>query len=165
MNLIEKWKRIKAKNLQENQYQYVETVDELNAVNPNEVQYLLGLFNAGHVEYNSSLPTSNRKDPTLREMSDMAIRILSKYENGFVLLVEGGRIDLASHGNDRNLDRMRSFLQFIGNKLLLIQISLQIANNAYQALHEAVHFDETIESATKLINEDETLVLVTADHS
>ena len=44
-------------------------------------------------------------------------------------------------------------------------VTFPTANNAYQALHEAVHFDETIESATKLINEDETLVLVTADHS
>ena len=38
-------------------------------------------------------------------------------------------------------------------------------NNAFQALHETVHFDETIESGMKLINQDETLVLVTADHS
>ena len=48
---------------------------------------------------------------------------------------------------------------------MLNRTSSQTDNNAYEALHEAVHFDETIESATKLINEDETLVLVTADHS
>ena len=44
-------------------------------------------------------------------------------------------------------------------------MSVQKDNNAFNALRETVHFDETIESATKLINEDETLVLVTADHS
>ena len=90
---------MKAKNFTESQYKYVETVDELNNINPNEVQHLFGLFNADHVTYNTSLPKTNRKEPTLQEMSDMAIRILSKYENGFLLLVEGGRIDLASHGN------------------------------------------------------------------
>ena len=101
VNLIEKWKKKKAQNFTESQYKYVETVDELNSINPNEVQHLLGLFNADHVTYNSSLPRTNRKEPTLREMSDMAIRVLSKYEKGFVLLVEGGHIDTASHGNGK----------------------------------------------------------------
>lgn len=51
--------------------------------------------------YNHSLPKEKRNDPTLKEMSDMAIKILSKHDKGFVLLVEGGRIDLASHGKSR----------------------------------------------------------------
>lgn len=135
-NLIYKWKELKSKTLNESQYKYIETVNELNAIDPNKVESLFGLFNLDHITYNSSLPTENRKEPTLREMSDMAIKILSKNKNGYVLLVEGGRIDLASH-----------------------------QNLAYQALHEAVHFDQTIESASKLVDQDETLILVTADHS
>jgi alkaline phosphatase len=41
----------------------------------------------------------NRKDcePSLKEMTEVAIKILKKNEKGFFLLVEGGRIDHAHH--------------------------------------------------------------------
>jgi len=140
VDLIEKWKNKKAQVFTgesgKKKYQYIETVDELNSLDPKEIEHVFGLFNWDHITYNHSLPKTDRKEPTLKEMSDMAIKILSKYEKGFLLLVEGGRIDLASH-----------------------------ANKGFQALHEAVHFDETIESGMSLINQDETLVMVTADHS
>jgi alkaline phosphatase len=51
-------------------------------------------------------------------------------------MVEGGRIDHASHGN-----------------------------NAYRALTDTVAFDQAIRAALATVNLDETLVIVTADHS
>lgn len=38
-------------------------------------------------------------------------------------------------------------------------------NNAYRALYETLALEKAVESALKLTNPKETLVLVTADHS
>ena len=38
--------------------------------------------------------------PSLSEMTEKAIEILSKKENGFFLMVEGSQVDWAAHGND-----------------------------------------------------------------
>lgn len=40
------------------------------------------------------------KFPSLAEMTQKAIDILSKKENGFFLMVEGSQVDWAAHGND-----------------------------------------------------------------
>jgi alkaline phosphatase len=40
------------------------------------------------------------KEPSLAEMTQKAIEKLSKNENGFVLMVEGSKIDWAAHAND-----------------------------------------------------------------
>jgi alkaline phosphatase len=39
----------------------------------------------------------NDCEPSLKEMTEVAIKILKKNEKGFFLLVEGGRIDHAHH--------------------------------------------------------------------
>uniref|UniRef100_A0A146ZJE0 Alkaline phosphatase n=1 Tax=Fundulus heteroclitus TaxID=8078 RepID=A0A146ZJE0_FUNHE len=75
-------------------------------------------------------------DPSLTEMVDVAIRILQKNPNGFYLLVEGGRID---HGHHEG--------------------------KAKQALHEAVEMDRAIGRAGLLTSTEDTLSVVTADHS
>ena len=38
--------------------------------------------------------------PSLAEMTDKALGVLSKNSNGFFLMVEGGRIDHALHGTN-----------------------------------------------------------------
>uniref|UniRef100_A0A3Q2DAG0 Alkaline phosphatase n=1 Tax=Cyprinodon variegatus TaxID=28743 RepID=A0A3Q2DAG0_CYPVA len=76
------------------------------------------------------------KDPSIAETTEKAIRILQKNPNGFFLLVEGGRIDQAHH-----------------------------AGRAYMALHEAIAFDDAIAKGLELTKEEETLTVVTADHS
>jgi alkaline phosphatase len=40
-----------------------------------------------------------RDEPSLSEMTMAAIEVLRKNENGYVLFVEGGRIDHAHHQN------------------------------------------------------------------
>ena len=76
------------------------------------------------------------KEPSLEEMTTTAINMLQKNKNGYVLLVEGGRIDMAHHDNYANL-----------------------------ALYETIAFDKAIESALQMVSTDDTLVVVTADHS
>jgi alkaline phosphatase len=36
-------------------------------------------------------------EPSLAEMTEVAIKMLKKSENGFFLMVEGGKIDVAHH--------------------------------------------------------------------
>lgn len=49
--------------------------------------------------------------PTLAEMTEVAIKILSKENNGFYLFVEGGKIDIAHHSQytRRSLDETVQF--------------------------------------------------------
>ncbi|KAL7825345.1 hypothetical protein AOLI_G00325520 [Acnodon oligacanthus] len=75
-------------------------------------------------------------DPSIIETTEKANRILQKNPKGFFLLVEGGRIDQGHH-----------------------------ASRASMALHEAVALDNAVARALELTSEDETLTIVTADHS
>lgn len=75
-------------------------------------------------------------EPSLAEMTVKAIEILDrKHSNGYVLMVEGGKIDHAHHQNFARL-----------------------------ALHEVMGLDEAVAAALKKVGDD-TLVIVTADHS
>ncbi|KAE8594814.1 hypothetical protein XENTR_v10019813 [Xenopus tropicalis] len=82
------------------------------------------------------LERNTTMDPSLPEMVEMAIKILRKNPEGFFLLVEGGRIDHGHHEGKAN-----------------------------QALHEAVQMDIAIGLAGSMTSEEDTLTVVTADHS
>ncbi|KFU84244.1 Intestinal-type alkaline phosphatase, partial [Chaetura pelagica] len=103
------------------------------AADPN-VNYLMGLFEPGDMKFNQLRDTT--LDPSLTEMVEAAITILSRNPSGFYLFVEGGRIDHGHHDG-----------------------------SARKALTEAVEFDRAIERAGNLTNEEETLTVITADHS
>lgn len=73
-------------------YTYVCDYSSFNALDPENVTRVLGLF----ADEGMIRPYS----PALSEMTQKAINILSKNPNGFFLMVEGGQIDWASHSND-----------------------------------------------------------------
>ncbi|NXY00082.1 PPBI phosphatase, partial [Centropus bengalensis] len=99
------------------------------------VNYLMGLFEPADMKYN--LVRNATLDPSLTEMTEAAITILSRNPNGFYLFVEdNGRIDHGHHNGE-----------------------------AHKALTEAVEFDRAIERAGTLTDEAQTLTVVTADHS
>ncbi|XP_053654817.2 alkaline phosphatase [Cherax quadricarinatus] len=129
-NLIETW--INQKKLLGNA-SYVWHRNDLLAVDTTNTEYLMGLFDWGHMGFKVDNDVSN---PSLREMTKTAIEILQKDTNGYFLFVEGGNIDLAHH-----LNEYRS------------------------ALEEAVEFEAAIEQAVSMTDPQETLILVTADHS
>ncbi|XP_074860720.1 intestinal-type alkaline phosphatase-like [Carettochelys insculpta] len=106
----------------------------LSAASDPSVKYLMGLFEPMDLKYN--LQRDPVLDPSLTEMMESAIEILSRNSKGFYLFVEGGRID---HGHHQGI--------------------------AYWALTEAVEFDDAIQRAGQVTQEDETLTVVTADHS
>ncbi|MDI6642018.1 MAG: alkaline phosphatase, partial [Elusimicrobiota bacterium] len=58
------------------------------------------------MEKSQNVPRSTffKERPSLSEMTEVALKILSKDPDGFFLLIEGGRIDHACH--DNNLENM-----------------------------------------------------------
>lgn len=98
---------------------------------------LLGLFSPGHMSF---AVDREETQPHLREMSMTAIERLASSAagsaEGFVLQIEGGRVDHGGHGND-----------------------------AAACLHDQIAFDETIAAVTAWARErDDTLVIITTDH-
>ncbi|GAB1285192.1 Alkaline phosphatase [Apodemus speciosus] len=128
-NLVQEW-------LAKNQgARYVWNREELiQASQDPAVTHLMGLFEPTEMKYDVNRNTS--VDPSLAEMTEVAVSLLSKNPQGFYLFVEGGRIDQGHH-----------------------------AGTAYLALTEAVMFDSAIEKASQLTSEKDTLILITADHS
>ncbi|XP_055698615.1 alkaline phosphatase-like [Phlebotomus papatasi] len=131
-NLIEEWLNLRRQNNANGVY--VTTRDELLNVDVEETDYLFGLFEHSHMSY--ALLANKSKEPSLEEMSQRAVEMLRKYPNGYVLLVEGGRIDHAHHQTWARL-----------------------------SLPETVEFHKTVEKLEALTNEEDTLIVVTADHS
>ena len=97
---------------------------------------ILGLFNASHMRFEADRANDIAGEPSLTEMTLKAIDLLGKDPEGFFLMVEGGRIDHAHH-----------------------------VNNAYNALNETVEFSNAVAAAIEATNPEETLIIVTADHS
>ena len=97
---------------------------------------VMGLFERSHMRYEADRPRDNGGEPSLAEMTVKAIDILKQNPNGFFLMVEGGRIDHAHHDG-----------------------------NAYRSLEDLVALDDAVKAAVGKLGLDETLVIVTADHS
>ena len=112
---------------------YVATRNELASVQPGH--QVLGLFSSSHLTYVAERRPDTTQ-PTLAEMTVAAIDLLARGEDGFFLLVEGGRIDHGHHDGKPGY-----------------------------ALLETQAFARAIEAALERVDVEETLVLVTADHS
>ncbi|KAI4826910.1 alkaline phosphatase, tissue-nonspecific isozyme [Pseudochaenichthys georgianus] len=90
-NFVEEW----TDRMKDKKGYYVWNKKQLLSLNPNNVNYLLGLFEPADLQYD--LERNTETDPSLTEMVEMAIKILRKNPRGFYLLVEGGRIDHGHH--------------------------------------------------------------------
>jgi alkaline phosphatase len=102
-------------------------------------QKLLGLYDDSHVPYSIDQQASKKaKDevPTLAEMTRAALTSLDAAPNGFLLQIEGARIDHAAHAND-----------------------------AAGLLWDQLAFDDAIEAVLEYCaRRPDTLVVVTSDH-
>ncbi|CAH1734438.1 unnamed protein product [Chironomus riparius] len=128
-NLVDEYKK------QHKNSSVVYNKDQLKSVDPKTTDKLLGLFANSHLDF--KLFANDETQPTLTEMTAKALDILKKnQENGFMLMVEGGRIDRAHH-----------------------------ENQAHLALEEVVEFHKAVEYVKQNTNEEDTLIIVTADHS
>jgi alkaline phosphatase len=96
----------------------------------------LGLLESSHMEWEYDRPLDAGGEPSLTELTTKAIDLLSGDPDGYVLMIESGRIDHAHH-----------------------------AGNAYRALIDTEELDEAIEAAIAAVDLEDTLIVVTADHS
>lgn len=114
---------------------YVWNAKDLTAA-ANGAGPLLGLFEPDHMRYEADRAADPAGEPSLAEMTRIAIDRLAANPNGYVLMIEAGRIDHAHH-----------------------------AGNARRALHDAVALDEAVAAALAITDRKDTLVVVTSDHS
>lgn len=75
------------------------------------------------------------EEPSIAEMTAAAINYLSQNEDGYYLMIEAGRVDHANH-----------------------------AGNLYRALTDGVAFADAVAMALEMTSEEDTLIIVTADH-
>lgn len=100
---------------------------------------LLGIFSSGQMPYtidHINDPALMASTPSLAEMTQAALAVLKGSRNGFILQVEGGRVDHAAHANDLGA-----------------------------ILRDQMAFEEALEVVLEFARDDEeTLVVVTSDH-
>jgi alkaline phosphatase len=100
---------------------------------------ILGTFFDSHVPYtldHINTPEYARDIPTLAEMTDRALERLSENDNGFILQVEGGRVDHAAHSND-----------------------------SAGLVYDQIAFDDAIGRALAFAEgRDDTLIIIASDH-
>ena len=106
-----------------------------NAINTESTERVFGLFNESHMQYEMDRGNDIAGEPSLSEMTEKAIQVLDNNDDGFLLVVESGRIDHAHH-----------------------------AGNAYNALNDTIELSKAVQIANELTNDDDTLIIVTADH-
>ncbi|MEO1583526.1 MAG: alkaline phosphatase [Planctomycetota bacterium] len=94
---------------------------------------VLGVFDRSHLDYEIDRPD---EQPSLSEMARAALDRLSTAPDGFVLQIEGGRVDHGAHAND-----------------------------APATVFDQIAFDEAVGVVAEWAGErDDTLVIVTTDH-
>lgn len=95
---------------------------------------ILGLFSESHMPYEQD--RNFEQTPSLAEMTEKSIDVLSQDSDGFFLMVEGGRIDHAGHDNDKINDAL-----------------------------DTIAFDEAVGVAIDYVrSHSNTILMVTADH-
>ncbi|CEJ69316.1 Alkaline phosphatase 4 precursor [Chryseobacterium oranimense G311] len=121
---------------QQKGYQILKSKADLNKAEKGKK--VLGIFNSGALPY--SIDRKNiaelQQTPSLAEMAQTAIDQMKDHKEGFVLQIEGGKVDWAAHAND---------------------ISALI--------HDQLAFDEAIKTVIDFAEKDQnTLVIITTDH-
>jgi alkaline phosphatase len=117
-------------------YDVVFSSAELHALPaPGPGDRVAGLFAADHLDYVIDRDDGTTQ-PTLAEMSIAALAYAEASPNGFFLVIEGARIDMASHGNDLR-----------------------------RAITETLAFDEAVRAVSEwAASREDVTILVTADH-
>ncbi|MGD9381943.1 MAG: alkaline phosphatase, partial [Candidatus Thorarchaeota archaeon] len=117
--------------MQSRGYTLVENRAELDAVSSGKV---LGMFDISYMpdELTRDLDTT----PSIAEMTNKSLEILSQDADGFFLMVEGGQIDWSGHDNDK------------------VGVAL-----------ETIAFDKAINISLQYVQEhSNSILLITADH-
>jgi alkaline phosphatase len=127
-DLTEEWRRANPQGA------YVWNAQQLQAAK--HAPRLLGLFEPDHMQFEHDRPQDGAGEPSLTELTRAAIGVLANHPDGYVLMVEGARIDHANH-----------------------------YGNAYRALDETIAMSDAVQAALDATAREDTLIIVTADHS
>ncbi|MFK8053748.1 MAG: alkaline phosphatase [Woeseiaceae bacterium] len=109
---------------------------QFDALDIDTVGPVLGIFNFSHMQYELDRENDPAGEPSLSDMTATAIRLLSRGDRPFFLMVESGRIDHAHH-----------------------------ATNAKRAFADTAELSKAVQIADEMTDDSDTLILVTADHS
>lgn len=120
----------------ENGFTYANTVEDIKALNAGSGRVLAVAPELGGSEAMQYELDRKEGQLSLKDMTDAAINVLDN-DNGFFLMVEGGKIDWTGHAND-----------------------------AATEINETLAFSDAVQSAIDFYNEhpDDTLIIVTGDH-
>lgn len=114
-------------------YKIINSRVELENIELEKGKKLLGVFAENEIPF---VIMNDISAPSLTQMTEKALDILSQNEKGFFIMVEAGRIDWALHAND-----------------------------AASSLYEILELDETLGYLLKWAEKrNDTLVILTADH-
>ncbi|HDP67821.1 MAG TPA: alkaline phosphatase [Candidatus Marinimicrobia bacterium] len=80
--------------MQDQGYQFISRQQQLENLDPEKTDKLLGLFAA------EALRQADHRNLTLEIMTEKAVQVLEKNRKGFVLVVEGSQIDWRAHERD-----------------------------------------------------------------
>ena len=118
-------------------FEVVQNRDQMLALNAGKP--VLGLYSDNALPYTlDALHDANlhKSVPTLAEMTQKTISLLSRNSKGFVMQVEGGKVDWAAHAND-----------------------------TAGLLYDQIAFDDAVKVALDFAeNDKDTLVIMTTDH-
>ncbi|XP_017054414.1 membrane-bound alkaline phosphatase [Drosophila ficusphila] len=127
VNLLSKWQSLHDKGV------LVTNRKQLLGLDVSAASKIIGTFQSGLMDMHMDADPSYQ--PTLSELTEVAIKKLSQNENGYFVFIEGGLIDYGNH-----------------------------YTQAGYALDEALEFEKAIQLAREITNIDDTLIVVTADH-
>jgi len=114
---------------------FVRTCAEIENLEVATTSHLLGLFAVKHLHFESEREGALPCQPSLTRMMLKALEILERNPLGYVLMVEGGRIDHGHH-----------------------------YGNAFRALTETIEFARAVGVAAERTSAEDTLIIVTPDH-
>ncbi|KAG8264606.1 hypothetical protein J6590_008544 [Homalodisca vitripennis] len=136
-NLIKHW--IDEKEREGLRHAYLSTTDDLNKLDIDNVDYVMGIFANGHLKLDHERDRTPSGMPSLSQMTETALKVLLKNKKGFLLVVEGGMIDQSHH---------RGY--------------------ARDALDETICFEAAVQASIDLLKArgvlDTSLIIVTSDH-
>mgnify|MGYP001257101914 CR=1 FL=1 len=97
---------------------------------------ILGLFEPLEMQYEVERAKDGVGEPSISDMAAFAVKYFQEIGDDYFLVIEGARIDHANHNKD-----------------------------PYLALTDTVEFSNAIQKVLDLVDLEETMILVTADHS
>lgn len=169
-------------------YKYVNSRDALlnldtTLFTPGNTTKLIGLFNPSHINYEQDRQMNAAWEPSLFEMTEMAIKILRAKggTKGFFLMVEGGRIDHLEHANSGGITVISGTpnqyvvdadkRSYVGGGEAIYGVTPTTARhpNVYGSdylIKEVLAFDYSVAQGRKLLADanSQTLIFSSSDH-